>query len=506
MALFRPRPFRILAGLALAALLTGAAATPAAPPRVALRFEASYPASLYWYLNALAGDHHVNVAAYRAHWRTVAGGLPSDESALTAFREVRDRYLGSFPQDGERENVWLPSPPVMGNDVGIRFAGCFLGSRTMDEAWLKASGLLTPPDMTRLRQAVAAVEPRFARQWRSWTYLDDYRKDYATYASQVDLAGMLGRAARFLGVPAGMTVDAPVTFVFTPPTQNTHGRKVGGNLIVEVVPGEKPVERVDVVAHEICHLLYEQAGLSDDPALIDAWYKAGGPATAGPALALLNEGVATAIGQGVATAALDPEAFARTRAKAGGWYADDRIDPYAKAIYPTVVAGMAGGKPLTGRAGDFLAAYRQAFGGGSSAPRNWLANYLLILPGRRDPVFAAYFGVAPPRSIFGATIGEGARDWRRWPGIAAVMGVTTAELPQLKAAAAGWGLDAAELARLENGEPGLHVETRAGGAPLFVVAAADRPTLGLALARFARLSEAAAGYTPLPPDPVGCLR
>jgi hypothetical protein len=221
---------------------------------------------------------------------------------------------------------------------------------------------------------------------------------------------------------------------------------------------------------------------------------------AAPALALLNEGVATAVGQGVATWRYDRPAFERTLRKTGGWYADDRIDPYAKTIYPFVSLGVAGGATLAGQAGAFTGAYRVTFGQ-STPPATWLVSYLLILEGRRDAAFEPYFDAAPPRSIYGEAMDTGATAWRRWKGVAAVMGVTKAEWPRLRANASGWGLDAAELDRLAAGQPGLHVEARPDGAPLFLVAAEDRVALGQAMARFARLPEAAPGYTSLADKP-----
>jgi hypothetical protein len=464
---------------------------PTAPPALEVRYEAPMPASLYWLVNALAGgDQHVNAEAYRADWHP----RPDDAPNLAEFRRLRDAYRGALPDRAPRENGYLPMPPSDGTEVATRFANCFLAADTMDQAWQRVDGLLTEDDAHALRRVMEHFQPRFERKFRQLSYLGAYRTAFQRFGRQAGLDAWLARASRFYGVAPGTPLHPRVTFVYSPPAQRTHGRRLGGNLIVEVLPGEKPADRVDVVAHELSHYFWGQAGLEDDPAFVQAFFQAGG-ADAGAALGLANEALATAIGQGVVEEALAPAAFKRSLARKGSWYADDAIEPDARAIFPAVKAALLAGTPVKQIVPQLVAGYRQAFAGQVPTPARVLTSYMLVLEQRRDPAFEGYFKRIPPRSIFGAKLDEGGAMWSKYRGLSGVVGVTAAQLPALAKLAGSYGLAPEDL---DHAGPGVLIKTRPTGGYLFVVVAPDRPALGQALARFAALKSLPPGWTPLP--------
>ncbi|MDB5097225.1 MAG: hypothetical protein JWM80_1646 [Cyanobacteria bacterium RYN_339] len=460
---------------------------------LAITYQAPYCASLYWEVQALAGGAHVNVAAYRQDW----GMQPGDQAMLAAFQRIKADYHGSFPRRPARENAYLPMAPLGDTAVDTRFDNCFLASASLPEAWARVDGLLAEDDARDLRRVLAHFEPRFAKRFKRLGYLAKYRDEFARYAPGSGLETWLDRSLRFYGVPAATRLTPKVTFVFTPAAHGTHAVQLGSNLVVEVIQGETPAQRADVVAHELSHYFYEEGRAGDDPAFIQAVYQAAGP-HAGPAMGLINEGLATAIGQGAVQEALAPDKFKRALARPNGFYTNAEIDAYAKAIFPAVKQALLAGKPVRDLVPDLVAGYLRAFEHQPLTPARVLTNYMLVLEGRRDPAFADYFKAIPPRSIFHESLLDGGAFWTKYQGLPGLVALTADQVPELATQAASYGLTPAELASLRGAAPGVLIKPRPTGGSLFIVVAADRPALGRAMARFAALPRIEAGWMPLP--------
>lgn len=472
-----------------------AAAEIVAPP-VSLDYRASYPASLYWLINALAGDPHTNTAAYRAFWVKEGLQQAGDAPMWTRFAALREVYRGSYLKVSERENGFLPVPPPDGADLSRRFAQVFLTSDTMAEAWAKADILLTEDDLAELKVVFAHFAPRFVPRWKQLTYLDSYRRDFASYATSQRLDASLSRAARFYGVPTDKSLAVRVNFVFTPPAANTHGRQLGPDLVVEVVPGDTPKRRIDVVAHEICHYFYERARIQDDPRLYQAFFGQASP-QAGPAIALLDEATATAIGQGVvAKQALGAE-FAKSLVKPGSWYSDDRIDPFAKAFFPAIEQGMAKEQTLIALAPAALAAYDQAFGRQPETLMTHLANYVLVATHPRGTFLRPYFNLAPPRSLWRSGPAEAPAMLKSYSALPAVIALTHGELAAVEKTPAAYGLAGVDWPTVRAAHSGVFMARRPTAGWVFLVVGRDEAELGKALVRFAKIDTPTVGWQTL---------
>lgn len=90
---------------------------------------------------------------------------------------------------------------------------------------------------------------------------------------------------------------------------------------------------------------------SDQPAAMLAW-------------GLLNEALATALGNAIVQERLDPKEAARLIAKPRGLYADEAVDTAAKAALPLVRAALAKGDTVSSPrfVNDYIAAVGERFG------------------------------------------------------------------------------------------------------------------------------------------------
>jgi hypothetical protein len=216
---------------------------------------------------------------------------------------------------------------------------------------------------------------------------------------------------------------------------------------------------------------------------------------AGPAWALLNEGIATAIGEGVAAERLAPTAFAKASAQPLGWYNDAHIDPFARALFPSVKSALAAGKPLRELAPDVLTAYAKALGAEDDDPRTYLASYILVDGYSRRQGFSRFFEQVPPRSVWHASFGSAARLLAEYPAQTAVVAATAADLERLSPEA--FSLRPADLDAQRRHDRALWVLRRPTNGYMFLVYGRDLAALDEAMARFGGLKRFSEGLSAL---------
>jgi hypothetical protein len=157
---------------------------------------------------------------------------------------------------------------------------------------------------------------------------------------------MLERARTFYG--SHWPDDQPLTIVLHPiPAARGH---TTATIISDVAPVEALLDEEDlagrfgVVFHEICHGLYASQPLARQREL-DGYFtrEARRSPYAAQAYALINEALATALGNG----------WARRRAAGrldpGRWYDDAQIAGFARALYPEVEAYLEAGRAMDRR-------------------------------------------------------------------------------------------------------------------------------------------------------------
>lgn len=483
--------------VALAPLLvfTPVAHAEARGPQITVEYRASYPANFLWLVNTLAGDAHSNTEAFQAYWRRIGCARPDDEAQLAVFRQVRDRYHGEYLPAPSDERFVVPVSPNEG-DLHQRCQSIFLSSSTMDEAWSKAEVLLTDADRERLQAVFAHFQPGFEAHWKRCGYLHDYRARFVEYARSHELSALLGDAARFLGVPDQAALPVRVIFLFTPSSQHTYGRAVGRDLVVEVPEGQGPEAQVDVVVHELCHYFYDRGGVEHDAAFMTRFFGTG-DRHAGPAWGLLNEGLATAIGEGLAMERLAPDTFTRTLSKPLGWYNDDRIDRFAKALYPDLREAIRAGRTFRDLSPAMLSAYDRALGHRSDDPKTYLASYCLVDGFSRRQGFERYFKQVPPRSVWHSTFASAPRMLERYPAQTVVVAAQASDLPAIEASAEAYGISKEQHAALRRYERAILVVRRPVNGYLFLVYGRTPEALDEAMARFGGLDRFNEGLAPL---------
>lgn len=461
-----------------------------AAPVPELHYSSSVTATAFWLLQALSGDPNTQSAAWRKSLQDRGLLREGDEAFVQRYAKLRQSYLGHYLRRPTRPNPWLPVPPPAGHRLEVRMAAMFLGARTLDDVLSRAEVLMPDEDVRELAAVLHRLQPVIEQVHRDGGDLAGMTKTFASDPAHSKLMTLLEGTARLLGVPDGAVGKVRVNLVPAPPKsafpegkEILHGRRLGNDVVIEVRPDDVPKRRLDVVGHELVHYLQDRAGLADDPVLLDALFAAG--PEAGLAWEALNEGLATALGQGVLQGELDPALLQTSLGKPASWYVDDDLDAFAKALYPLVKAALADGRTLTALAPGIVQAWRQARAGKPETPRTVLMRHAIALGPSAQGVLATWQEVLPARSVWRLSLGEVPTMAAKHRALSMVVAGTPADRAEMSVAAAALGL--AMPARGKDRE--VIVKRRTGGGWAVLVVARDADGVAALLREVAGLAQ-----------------
>jgi hypothetical protein len=309
---------------------------------VRLTTEVTRVASLVHFVDSLAGaSGGKSVPTYRALWNARIGAPTSqDRNALDAYRAVR-RSAGAVSRCDES----APGSAGAARGWPTRFLYAMLEARDLDGFLADVGPCLTPEESRDLSSALSHFTPGFEVFWRESIWLNAFDRDFQEFLASGRLPLYLGEVARWFGVDPSGAPPPVISFVMLPAPGSTHAQALGRRLLVEVRPRDTPVDQIAVVTHEESHYLFYQIP-HDRLAALEARARAAGPDGA-EVWRLLQEAIPTALGQGLAVARLQPEAFR----PGATWYHVPEIDALAHLIYPRVRDAVDSGRTIDG---DFI--------------------------------------------------------------------------------------------------------------------------------------------------------
>jgi hypothetical protein len=195
-------------------------------------------------------------------------------------------------------------------------------------------------DRAALQAALTRFQERFAKVWRELSYVHRFDARFREFLDDDKLLGYLNSLAAFLDVnPAGLP-PLQLSFMALPSDGPTHAEADGDQLLIEIRPGDRPQQQIQVVAHEAVHFLMRRMSPEQLDLLADQAFRQGEPGLA--LWSYLWEGIPTALGQGLAEATLSRRSFSLRKT----WYHRDAIDRFAKTVYPVLHDAVAAGRRL----------------------------------------------------------------------------------------------------------------------------------------------------------------
>ncbi len=430
-----------------------------------IRVSAGFPATLLYALDAAAGERNRD-AGYRA-W--IVDGDENPEW-LRAYAARRRLWNGVGPQ--AREGA--PSYEI-----------CAWESADLEPFVACVREALPSGDAEVAERALRAAAARLGPRWPALRRRVDRLVPPLEAALRGDgVRALLAELRASTGLAEDARLDVRVVLVAKPDSRHWFGHQWGPYMVHEVGRGDAPGPLLAAAMHEVAHLAHARspwrasmeaafAELGDDGLFVaNAW----------------DEAVATAFGNGLAAARLDP-GF-REDAQ---FYADPVVDALGRALYR---AWREGGTRALGPAlaADLVRLARAAVPAEKRTVDRHLW-YATVYGKARDALLRAvrYRNAAQFLELHDdVPAGRGLPPWA-----ARVVLATRDELAARPALLARLGVDAPALdAALDRGAAVLRPD-----AALFVVVARAGAELKAAARAFSKLPKLPArGWTPLPPD------
>ncbi|MBI5629663.1 MAG: hypothetical protein HY921_02130 [Elusimicrobia bacterium] len=360
---------RRLARFLVAAGVLSAAAVPA---RAAfqVRVDASYAASLFYLLDNLSGAQPLETSAYyREFWKEKFGLDAEDEAFLARYAALRKAH------DRDSDEKW----PLM-----------FIGASSVAQARERAAAALEAEEAQDLFQALAHFGRKFQPLWESRSgHLTQAVADFSKGGWDVRIEEYLAGVSRFFELDPALSRDFKIALLWHPGLKasagHSHAVRKGTVMLVELPEDLRLLDQIDVIVHECVHDLFAaipekaRAGLAKELFKIDR--------RAGLFfLQDMNEGLATALGQGLFLFRHVPEKFKAD----GNWYSTS-VDAFAKSVFPEVRRAMDESGTLSSRAPRWAAAVR-ALAAQAKLCRYFRNQVLLTDPGTMElaePLFQA---------------------------------------------------------------------------------------------------------------------
>lgn len=363
-------------------------------PDVITRYSlrALHYSNLFYQLDCLSGQGYCSQESFQALWQKL-GWTPEDDTQLEAWKTLKAKYSQQIQLSQSQIKTPLP-PHFEGLVIWDQIRQAALNSDTRQSLMENLSLVMQAQDAEALARILFHFEDRFFTWWDSTgqPMAERGAQTFASYLKDKGLTGLLQSAGSFYGAQLDTNSIIAFNFIARPnlgQSSKVNGEQVGNQSLIEIKEGAKTLYQMDVVIHELCHYLYRRAPRSEEALLIQRFSDLHS-ADAIAAYNLLNEALATAIGNGIGNRILLPAAdFQRLENTEGSFYNDPWLDPLAKAIYPRVAEALQAGESVHSQSfvADYLKLAQQALGEKLQSP----VPLLRVMGGAYEPELASAF-------------------------------------------------------------------------------------------------------------------
>ena len=282
----------------------------------------SKPCGLVTFIDILADQPHVTKWVKDWYFRQSPKQAETDKEFISEYQEL----MGD-PEESYRDEIGTAL--TLGYKVVSIAANC----ETLDELLLNVRPIFETDRCDRLKRVFDHFEPIYEKLvWQPrLKELQGQVEQAQALLSQSNMLERLQLVRHFMRAPWIPGLPLIVCFIPLPEPDikdpRVHGGCLGRVQLVELLPGKKSRKiQLDVIFHEACHALWEtrhdkETTVQVDFERVDGLF----------AYTELNEGMATALGQGW----FYKLAFGKRKRK---WYRDEIVEGYAKALFVLIAS------------------------------------------------------------------------------------------------------------------------------------------------------------------------
>jgi len=305
----------------------------------------------------------------------------NDSLKIKQWGELMSRY-GKWLEFEETRKVSVP-----GGFEGVRLATkiriASFQSKTLEEYFSRLDLVVIPRDRLKFEEIVRHFYPGFDRWWKSTalSHGRSFQKGTEQLLKGHDVMTKISQFANFYSAKLPDNYVVHFSLFYRPESpEPTNGQQIDNYSISEFLSDEKPVERLDVIIHELCHFFFEN-GADEKFADLQKSFESSGKIGARAAYNLLNESLATALGNGMINKLkMKKEKWEKYSSKDQSFYHNPHIDKAAKSILPWMEKWIRDGKTLydAGFVENYLSSLEKAIGPELTSPRLILNEFILV--------------------------------------------------------------------------------------------------------------------------------
>jgi hypothetical protein len=429
-------------------------------------------ANLAYQLDCLSDTVACTQSVFRELWKSE--WMPADDAALAVWKSVRRRYRGSLNLIDD------PKAPHSHLSYGARVRTASLLSESIDDyaRWLDV--LVLPGDKAKLRATLDHFWPRFSTWWTAHgrAIVAAPLPRFAALLGDEHLAKLFDRVAHFYSPDLAPGTDISFDLVARPPADGTHAEANDNHLVIEVQADDKVETRMPVAAHELCHFFYESRTATATQTLNERF--AGSPDPLSRiAAGLMNEALATVLGNAFIGQLVAPDETARRLAHDNGLYNDRNIDRTAKALAAQIDALVAGTIDDDAFFTAYLAAVHTALGD-SPAPSAYFREFLLAYSPAMEASGERFIRQSKAESVYSNLLTpDAAAEVTRNPQFTVISMLSPQDLATFDAYAKTLGATVAQELRAEakRGVPFVYAIPRPPHAMAYILVASDATSM-----------------------------
>lgn len=462
--------------------------------RVDVRFTAA--ANLAYQLDCL-GDVVQACAKndYQALWQKEFLQNRSDSTRLNDWRALRQRYQSQWQPGTES------TPGARSIDMSDRIRIATLQSTTTADLLTRLEVFFSPADWLLAREVLLHFDGRYMRWWEreavptGQPFVDRLK----ALLARDDVSLLLGRMARLYDTRFPLDAGVPMQLFYRPnlAPSGTSGQQIDRYAMLEFLPNESVRSRIDVAVHELCHFFWGGRADAQRDLLNERFRRSSSPAAIA-ARNLLNEALATALGNGIlARMVSDSARWQRLNTTPLALYNNPYIDRAARVLIPIADSLLTRGETIDapGVVEQYVAAIESAFGESATSPSLLLNELYLFVDGSLgETVRSDVRRTIRPASMYAdqdAPAHATFSDFKTLIDLNALFVVTPSAIPVLVRRGIIPASVSTRLAkRARSSFPQVHVARRPSGAWWFFVIANDAASATKGLSDLSAMSRA----------------
>lgn len=368
-------------------------------------------ANLVYQLDCLSTERiHCSSETFEDLWKKEFYKKDEDKELLKAWGDIKHSY--NVEVEFEKTDKKSTTGRYEGVQLSTKLRIASFQSSDIDDYFNRLDLIVLPKDRQKFEKVVRHFYPRFKKWWDKVAFPtgNGFAKKTDLLLKKPEISKKIKQYANFY--EAQLPEDYTIHFnLFYRPDfkEATSGQQIENYSVAEFLPTEKPVDRIDVIIHELCHFFF--ASVDDEKfSSMQKKFEATGKIQARGAYNLINETLATTLGNGLVNKLnMDKKRWEKYSNQQQSFYNNYFIDKASKTILPWIEDWLKDGKTLYDPTfvDKYISSLETAFGNELTTPKLLLNELVLVA----DNKFEGKFRELVKKELRASSMYAGQGEW-----------------------------------------------------------------------------------------------